>query len=113
MLRELLTGLTRIAGVRGALIVSGKDGIVVAETVMEGVDGRAVAALTGSLAARMRGVTGALGHTDPGLLHLQGPDGGLFAAAGRAGLLVVALTTADVNAGELRLALLRAAERAA
>ncbi len=113
MLRALLDGLTRIAGVRGALVVSGEDGIVVAETVMEGVDGRAVAALAGSLAARMRGVTGALGHPDPVLLHLQGTDGGLFAAAARAGLLVVAVTSPDVNAGELRLVLLRAAERAA
>jgi predicted regulator of Ras-like GTPase activity (Roadblock/LC7/MglB family) len=112
-LPDLLLVLTRIPGVRGALVVSSEDGLAVADALMEGVDGRAVAALTASLAARMRGVTGALGQPAPVLVHLQGTEGGFMAAYARSGLLVVAVTAPDVNAGEVRLGLLHVAERAA
>jgi predicted regulator of Ras-like GTPase activity (Roadblock/LC7/MglB family) len=112
-LLEMLAVLTRIPGVRGALVVSSEDGLVVADALMEGVDGRAVAALTASLAIRMRSVTGALGQPTPALVHLQGTQGGFMAAYARSGLLVVAVTAPDVNAGEVRLGLLSVAERAA
>ncbi len=46
--------ITRVRGVRGAMLVSGDDGIVVAEQLMEGIKGAAVAALASSLAARLR-----------------------------------------------------------
>jgi predicted regulator of Ras-like GTPase activity (Roadblock/LC7/MglB family) len=111
-LSDLLLVLTRIPGVRGALVVSSEDGLVVADALMEGVDGRAVAALTASLATRMRGVTGALGQPTPTLVQLQGTDGGFLAAYARSGLLVVAVTTPDVNVGEVRLGVLSVAERA-
>ena len=55
-LADTLAGLTRVPGVRGALIVSRDDGLVVADTLMEGINGAAVAALAASLAGRMRGV---------------------------------------------------------
>ncbi|HEU5220022.1 MAG TPA: roadblock/LC7 domain-containing protein [Gemmatimonadales bacterium] len=113
MLADVLAALTRIAGVRGVLIVSRDDGLVVADALMEGVDGPAVAALAASLAGRMRGVTRALGHPEPVLMHLVGSGGSLLAAPGRSGLLIVAVAAPDVNAGELRLGLLDAAERAA
>jgi predicted regulator of Ras-like GTPase activity (Roadblock/LC7/MglB family) len=112
-LADTLAAVTRIPGVRGALLVSTEDGLVVAESLMEGVDGRAVAALTGSVAARMLGLTGALGAPAPTLLHLQATGGALLAAWGPSGLLVVAVTAPDVNAGQVRLELLHAAERAA
>ena len=113
MLGDVLTALTRIAGVRGVLIVSRDDGLVVADALMEGVDGPAVAALAASLAGRMRTVTAALGHPEPELMHLAGASGSLLAAPGRSGLLIVAVASPDVNAGELRLGLLDAAGRAA
>ena len=112
-LADTLATVTRIPGVRGALVVSGRDGLVVAEALMEGVDGRAVAALAGSVAGRMLGLTGALGAPPPTLLHLQAAEGALLAAYAPSGLLVVAVTAPDVNAGEVRLALLQAAEHAA
>lgn len=112
-LADQLQVLTRIPGVRGALLVSSDDGLAVADALMEGVDGQAVAALTASLAGRMRGVTGALGQPAPALVHLQGTEGGFMAAYGRSGLLVVAVTAPDVNAGEVRLGLLHLAEQAA
>jgi predicted regulator of Ras-like GTPase activity (Roadblock/LC7/MglB family) len=112
-LADTLGAVIRIPGVRGALIVSTDDGLVVAESLMEGVDGRAVAALTGSVAARMFGLTGALGAPSPTWLHVQAADGALLGAWGPSGLLVVAVTAPDVNAGQVRLELLQAAERAA
>lgn len=113
MLSDVLVALTRIAGVRGVLVVSREDGLVVADALMEGVDGPAVAALAASLAGRMRGVTTALGQPEPVMMHLAGTSGSLLAAPGQGGLLIVAVAAPDVNAGELRLGLLDAAGRAA
>ena len=108
-LRDALGDVTRIPGVRGALIVSRDDGLVVADALMEGVDGGAVAALAASLAGRMRNVTTVLGQPEPVLLLLGGSEGFLLLAPGLAGLLLVAVAGADVNLAELRLSLLAAA----
>ena len=48
-----LDRVTRVPGVRGALVVAATDGLVVAEQLMDGVDGQAAAALTGSLVGRL------------------------------------------------------------
>lgn len=111
-LQELLAELTYLPGVRGALLVSREDGLVVADALMESVDGKAVAALAASLTGRMRGVTAALGHPEPVAWQLQGSEGMLLAAPGREGLLIVVVAAAEANAGELRLRLLNVAERA-
>ncbi|HTL05096.1 MAG TPA: roadblock/LC7 domain-containing protein [Gemmatimonadales bacterium] len=110
-LRELLDELTRVTGVRGALLVSREDGLVVADALMEQVDGPAIAALAASLSGRMAGVTAALGQPEPVSWQLAGSDGMLVAASGGEGLLVVAVAAPDVNAGELRLRLLSVAGR--
>jgi len=112
-LADTLAGLTRVPGVRGALIVSRDDGLVVADTLMEDINGAAVAALAASLAGRMRGVTAALGQPEPVMMYLAGSGGTLLAAPSANGLLVVAVAAPEVNTGELRLLLLDAAARAA
>lgn len=104
-----LAALCRLPGVRGALVVSLEDGLVVLESLMEGVDGRAVAALTASLAGRAGALAATLGVPRPDLLHLDAADGALFAAWSGNGLLVAAVAGAEVQAGTLRLALLAAA----
>src|SRR5438046_508514 len=53
--------VTRVRGVRGAMIVSSDDGLVVAEHLMEGIKGSAVAALAASLANRLRRAMAAAG----------------------------------------------------
>ena len=110
---ESLGAVTRVPGVRGALIVSPEDGLVVAESLREELDGRAVAALIASVALRMRALTAQLGQPAPTLLQLVAAEGALLAAWAPSGLLVVAVTAPDVNAGQVRLELLGAAERAA
>jgi len=109
----LLDGITRVNGVRGALVVSADDGLVVAESSMGDVDGAAVAALAASLAARLGRATTAIGCAAPRLVHLDADRGGLIAAPAGEGLLLVAVTGPDANIGLLRLALRDAAERVA
>jgi predicted regulator of Ras-like GTPase activity (Roadblock/LC7/MglB family) len=109
----LLDGITRVRGVRGALLVSADDGLVVAEASMSDVDGAATAALAGGLVARLGRVTGALGSAAPRLVLLEAERGGVMAAPAGDGLLLVAVTDPDANIGLLRLAMRDAAERVA
>ena len=112
-LSETMAALTRIAGVRGALLVSREDGLVVAEALMDSMDGRALAALAASLVDRLRSLTGALGHPEGLLVHLTAAEGALMAAPAGDGLLLVAVAAGDVNTGQLRLGMLAAAEQVA
>ena len=104
--------ITRVRGVRGAMLVSAEDGIVVAEQLMEGIKGSAVAALAASLAGRLRRAMEAAGTGTSVFWHLQAEHGALLVVpggAGAGGIMVVAVTEPDVNIGLVRLELLRAA----
>ena len=109
--QQVLDDVTRLAGVRSALLVSLEDGLVVAESALEGQETEAAAALAARLAQRLGALTRALEHPPMTLLLLQASLGQLFAVGGGEGLLLVAVTDNDVNIGEIRLALLDAAGR--
>jgi predicted regulator of Ras-like GTPase activity (Roadblock/LC7/MglB family) len=104
--------ITRVRGVRGAMLVSAEDGLVVAEQLMEGIKGSAVAALAASLAGKLRRAMEAAGTGTSVFWHLQADQGALLVvpAATEGGILVVAVAEPDVNIGLVRLELLRAAE---
>jgi len=102
--------ITRVRGVRGAMLVSAEDGIVVAEQLMEGIKGPAVAALAASLATRLRRAMEAAGVGASLFWHLQAEQGALLVVPTPGGTLVVAVAEPDVNVGLVRLELLRAAE---
>lgn len=104
--------ITRVRGVRGAMLVSPDDGLVVAEQLMEGIKGAAVAALAASLAGRLRRAMEAAGVGASVFWHLQAERGALLVvpAASEGGILIVAVAEPDVNIGLVRLELLRAAE---
>ena len=108
--------ITRVRGVRGAMLVSAEDGLVIAEQLMEGIKGGAVAALAASLAGRLRRAMETAGTGASVFWHLQGERGALLVVPGGdaagGGILVVAVAEPDVNIGLVRLELLRAAERA-
>jgi predicted regulator of Ras-like GTPase activity (Roadblock/LC7/MglB family) len=108
--RQALDLITRVRGVRGAMLVAGDDGLVVAEQLMEGIKGTAVAALTASLAGRLRRAMDAAGVGTSVFWHLQAEQGALLVVPGSGGVLVVAVAEPDVNIGLVRLELLRAAE---
>src|SRR5204862_2593442 len=102
--------ITRVRGVRGAMLVSAEDGIVVAEQLMEGIKGPAVSALAASLATRLRRAMEAAGVGASLFWHLQAEQGALLVVPTSGGTLVVAVAEPDVNVGLVRLELLRAAE---
>ena len=109
---QSLDRVTRVRGVRGAMLVSTEDGLVIAEQLMEGIKGGAVAALAASLAGRLRRAMEAAGTGTSVFWHLQAEQGALLVVPGDAsgGILVVAVAEPDVNIGLVRLELLRAAE---
>ena len=106
-----LESITRVRGVRGAMVVSAEEGLVVAESSMEGIDGAAVAALTAGVVARLARATEAAGRTAPAFVHLRADGGGLMAVPAPGDLLVVAVTDPEVNVGLVRLELRRAADQ--
>lgn len=107
---SLLEALTRLRGIRGALIVSGDDGLVVAESLIGGLKGGPLAAIAATLAGRATELAGRSGFGAPRFLHLQADDGALLVAPA-ADLLLVAVAGRDVPLGLLRLEMLRTAER--
>jgi predicted regulator of Ras-like GTPase activity (Roadblock/LC7/MglB family) len=116
---KALDMITRVRGVRGAMLVSADDGIVVAEQLMEGIKGTAVAALAASLAGRLKRAMEAAGTGASVFWHLQAEQGALLVVpagsadgGGGGSILVVAVAEPDVNIGLVRLELLRAAEAA-
>jgi predicted regulator of Ras-like GTPase activity (Roadblock/LC7/MglB family) len=93
------------------MLVSTEDGLVIAEQLMEGIKGGAVAALAASLAGRLRRAMEAAGTGTSVFWHLQAEQGALLVVPGNEGaVLVVAVAEPDVNIGLVRLELLRAAE---
>jgi predicted regulator of Ras-like GTPase activity (Roadblock/LC7/MglB family) len=98
-----------VRGLRGAVIVSAADGLVVAERLMEGVDGRAVAALAASLVLRLRRAVEAGGRRPPAFIQLAAEHGSVLAAPAGEEVLLVAVAGPDANVGLARLELLAAA----
>ncbi len=108
-----LERVTQVPGVRGSLLISASDGLVVAERLMDGIDGRAIAALAASLVQRLGRATLGAGMRTPTFVHLRGNVGSVLAAPGRDDLLLVALVGADANLGLARLEMLDAVGRLA
>lgn len=106
---NVLKRVSAVRGVRGAMLVSAPDGLVVAESLMEDVDGRAVAALAAGLAARLRRAAISAGLGEPSVIHLRGEAGALLAVPAGVELLLVAVGDRDANLGLARLELLEAA----
>ena len=104
-----LDRVTRQAGVRGALVVEREDGLVVAEALMEGLDGAALAALAASLWNRLARAGATAGRGEPGFVQLAAEQGTMLAVPAGAELLLVAVAEPDANLGLARLALIRAA----
>ncbi|MFI5234156.1 MAG: roadblock/LC7 domain-containing protein [Gemmatimonadales bacterium] len=108
---EALEVITRVPGIRGAMVVAAGDGVVVAESLMDEIKGSAVAALAASLTGRIRRATEAAGRGAPRFLQLQASAGTLLVAPHGEELLIVAVAERTVNAGLARLEMFRAAER--
>jgi predicted regulator of Ras-like GTPase activity (Roadblock/LC7/MglB family) len=106
-----LERVTQVPGVRGSLLISATDGLVVTERLMDGIDGRAIAALAASLIQRLIRATVAAGIRAPTFVHLRGNAGSVLAAPGNDDLVLVALVGLDANLGLARLEMLDAVGR--
>lgn len=107
--QTVLDRVTRVPGVRGALIIAATDGLVVAEQLMDGVDGQAAAALTGSLVGRLVRTAEGAAMRAPTFIQLRGEGGSVLAALGPQDLVLVAVVGPDANLGLARLEMLDAA----
>ena len=103
-----LERVTQVAGVRGSLLISATDGLVIAERLMDGIDGRAIAALAASLMQRLRRAAVGAGMRPPTFVHLRGNAGSVLAAPGSDDLVLVALVGLDANLGLTRIEMLDA-----
>jgi len=101
--------LSRVPGVRGALVVETRAGVPVVEEVREGEQAGAVAALAAALYGRAGRAVESAGFGGLVSLQLEG-RGGHLVAAGAGDLVVVALADADAALGLVRLEVQRAAE---
>jgi len=106
-----LEELTRLRGIAGAMVVSVDDGLVIADSLMEGVPGEAVAALAASLTRRMEQAVEAAGYDAPTFLHLQAARGALLVVPTGPNVLLIAIGTRDVNVGLARIEMLQVAEQ--
>jgi predicted regulator of Ras-like GTPase activity (Roadblock/LC7/MglB family) len=111
--QTVLDRVTRVPGVRGALVIAATDGLVVAEQLMDGVDGQAAAALTGSLVGRLLRTAEGATMRAPTLIQLRGEGGSVLAALGPEDLVLVAVVGPDANLGLARLEMLDAAGKLA
>ena len=106
-----LERVTQVPGIQGSLLISGSDGLVVAERLMDGIDGRAIAALAASLVQRLDRATNRAGMRAPTFVHLRGNTGSVLAAPGRSDLVLVAVAAPEANLGLARMQMLDAVGR--
>lgn len=109
-LRDTLDRVTRIRGVRGAILVAAADGLTVADALMEGIRGNAVAALAASLATRLGRAAAAGGAGEARFVHVAAQGGALLLMPLAGGLLLAVIADREVNVGLARLEMQRAAE---
>ena len=108
--RAVLEHVTRVRGIRGSMLVAESDGLVVAESLMEGMDGAPAAALAARLAGRLRRAMATAGFRAPAFLQLRAERGTVLAVPAGDDLLLVAIAERDANIGLARLELRAAAE---
>ncbi len=104
----VIGAVTRHRGVTACLVVAEEDGIVVDGTARIGVNTAAFAALTASLYRKAGRAADSAGFGGVTLFDLEAEQGRVI-AAGRNGLVVMAIADAGVNLGLVRVELLRAA----
>jgi len=109
-LRRALDDVTRVRGVRGAIVVTGDDGMIVADALMEGVSGAAAAAFAASIALKFGSAARTTGVGTPHFYHLQAAQGTLLVVPGPSGVLIVVVGDSGLNVGLARLEMLRVAE---
>jgi predicted regulator of Ras-like GTPase activity (Roadblock/LC7/MglB family) len=105
----VLDALIRQRGVRGSLVVSANDGIIIDSNLQFGQAGDRIAALAASLYRKARKSAAAAGLGATGFMQLEAEDGRICALGGDEILLVV-VAEPTANVGLIRVELLHSAE---
>lgn len=108
LVKVALQRLTKVGGVRGAMVVDAEAGVPVASELATGVDETALAALAGSLFRRTQDASTASGFGRVRILQLESGGGHLF-VAGAGALVIVALAEPTAQLGLVRIEVGRAA----
>ena len=106
---RVLDALTRIDGVRAAVVIDADAGVPVVSDVTPGVEGAALSALAGALFTRSSAASRSTGFGRLGLLQLEAEGGHLLVAEAEP-LLVAVLTEREARVGMVRIQVARAAE---
>ena len=106
---EAVDRLSRVPGVRGALIVESDAGVPVIAELASGVDGGAIAALASSLFRRTRKASDTAHFGDVRTMHLEAEAGHIVVANGGE-MLVVVVAEKTAQLGQVRLEAHKAAE---
>lgn len=105
----VLERLSRVSGVRGAMLVDAQAGVPILAELAEGVSGQAVAALAASLLKRAAKASGAADYGAVRTMQLEATDGHLLiASAGE--VVAVAVAAPDAQLGLIRLEIRKAVE---
>lgn len=99
--------LSRIPGVRGAVIAEKEAGVAVVQELAEGVNGSALAALAASLFRRTAHASRAAGFGALSLVQLEA-EGGHLVAVDAGELVLVVVTEQEAQLGLVRLEAARA-----
>jgi predicted regulator of Ras-like GTPase activity (Roadblock/LC7/MglB family) len=106
---EAVQRLSRVSGVRGALLVDAEAGLPVMSELAEGVSGTAVAALASSLFRRTAQASDTAGFGKLVTMQMEADDGHVVAVdAGE--IIIVVIAEKDAQLGLVRLEAHRAAE---
>lgn len=106
---EAVDRLSRVPGVRGALIVESDAGLPVIAELAQGIDGDAVSALASSLYRRTRKAAATANFGNVRTLQMEAETGHVIVASG-GDLLVVVVAEKNAQLGQVRLEAHRAAE---
>ena len=106
---DVLDRLSRVAGVRGAMLVDAQAGVSIVSEMAEGVQGAAVAAMAASLVKRASKATQAAKFGALRTIQLEGADGHVI-VANHGDIVAVAVTRADAQLGLVRVEIRNAVE---
>lgn len=108
-MRDALVRLSRVRGVRGAMVVDPEAGVPVLDELAEGVDGKAVAALGSALFRRSGQAVRSAGYGGLDAAQMEAEHGHVL-AVGTDVLVVVVLAERDAQLGLVRVEAQRALE---
>ena len=106
---DVLDRLSRVAGVRGAMLVDAQAGVPIVAEMAEGIAGPAVAAMAASLVKRTAKATNAAKFGALRTIQLEAADGNLI-VANHGDIIAVAVTRKDAQLGLVRVEIRNAME---